>query len=402
MDKKSVFIVGAKSIGQYGGFETFVNKLIEYSKDIDCIQYYVACKANGDGHMDESKAYNVTKINDEEFLYYNAKCYKIRVPQIGSAQAIIYDIKAIRKFIEIIKRDKIKEPIIYILACRIGLFIKHYVDEIHKLGGKVYINPDGHEWLRGKWCKPIKKYWKYSESQMVKFADLVICDSKNIEKYIHEEYDGKCANGNPKTTYISYGAEIKKSILKDDDKKWIDWLKSNDLEVNNYFLVVGRFVQENNHEIIIREFLKSKTKKSLVVISNDNPKFYKELNVKLDFEKDNRVKFVGTVYDQELLKKIRENAFAYIHGHEVGGTNPSLLEALASTKLNLLLDVPFNREVAEDGAMYWNKEDGCLSKLIDKDINGDKIESLSKKAIVRIENEYKWDIICNKYREVMI
>ncbi|MTV85693.1 glycosyl transferase, partial [Streptococcus pneumoniae] len=75
------------------------------------------------------------------------------------------------------------------------------------------------------------------------------------------------------------------------------------------------------------------------------------------FDKDLRVKFVGTVYDQELLKYIRENAFAYFHGHEVGGTNPSLLEALASTKLNLLLDVGFNREVGEDGAIYWKKDE---------------------------------------------
>ena len=81
------------------------------------------------------------------------------------------------------------------------------------------------------------------------------------------------------------------------------------------------------------------------------------MNNKTGFEKDGRIKFVGTVYDAELLKKIRECAYAYIHGHEVGGTNPSLLEALASTKLNLLLDVGFNREVAEEGALYWKKDE---------------------------------------------
>ncbi|PEY52932.1 glycosyl transferase, partial [Bacillus cereus] len=70
------------------------------------------------------------------------------------------------------------------------------------------------------------------------------------------------------------------------------------------------------------------------------------------------------VYDQELLKKVRENAFAYFHGHEVGGTNPSLLEALASTKLNMLLDVVFNKEVGEAGAVYFSKESGSLANLI--------------------------------------
>ena len=87
-----------------------------------------------------------------------------------------------------------------------------------------------------------------------------------------------------------------------------------------------------------------------------------------------RIKFVGTVYDSELLKKIRENAYGYFHGHEVGGTNPSLLEALGSTDLNLLLNVGFNREVGEDAALYWDKTPGSLSGLIDQADKLDKSE----------------------------
>ena len=107
-------------------------------------------------------------------------------------------------------------------------------------------------------------------------------------------------------------------------------------------------------------------KKDFVIITNvEHNKFYEELKISTGFEQDKRIKFVGTVYDQELLKKIREQAYAYFHGHEVGGTNPSLLEALASTDLNLLLDVGFNREVAEDGALYWSKEENSLAALIE-------------------------------------
>lgn len=97
-----------------------------------------------------------------------------------------------------------------------------------------------------------------------------------------------------------------------------------------------------------------------------NDKFLNELENKLHFRRDPRIKFVGTVYDQELLKKIRENAYAYFHGHTVGGTNPSLIEALGSTDLNLLVDIGFNREVAEDCALYWSKELGELAKLINQ------------------------------------
>ena len=114
----------------------------------------------------------------------------------------------------------------------------------------------------------------------------------------------------------------------------MNWLTEKGLTPNEYYLVVGRFVPENNVETIIREFMASDTTKDLAIITTENPKLYAELEEKLHFSADPRIKFVGTVYDQELLKKIRENAWAYIHGHQVGGTNPSLLEALARRERN--------------------------------------------------------------------
>ena len=238
----------------------------------------------------------------------------------------------------------------YILACRIGPFARYFRNKIHKLGGKMYVNPDGHEWMRAKWSLPVRKYWKISERMMVKQADLLICDSKNIEKYIRKTY----RKYRPKTTFIAYGADIKESSLSNDDKKVVNWFNEKNVKPKEYYLVVGRFVPENNYETMIREFMKSKTKKDFVLITNiKNNKFFDELKKSTGFDKDKRIKFVGTVYDQQLLKKIREQAYGYFHGHEVGGTNPSLLEALASTDLNLLLDVGFNREVAEDAALYW-------------------------------------------------
>ena len=110
------------------------------------------------------------------------------------------------------------------------------------------------------------------------------------------------------------------------------------------------------------------------------------------------------MYDQELLKKIRENAYAYFHGHTVGGTNPSLIEALGSTDLNLLVDVVFNREVAEDCALYWSRDDGALAKLIDQadELNADEITKLGQKAKKRVAQEYTWDKICGQYEKVFM
>ena len=121
---------------------------------------------------------------------------------------------------------------------------------------------------------------------------------------------------------------------------------------------MGRFVPENNYETAIREFMTSSTKRDLVIICNHegNP-YFEELRARTGFDQDPRVKFVGTVYDQDLLKYIRKEAFAYIHGHEVGGTNPGLLEALAQTDLNLVLGcLTLTITVAKDTAQYWTKE----------------------------------------------
>mgnify|MGYP002768603621 FL=1 len=385
-------------MGAYGGYETFVYKLTEYHQNKDNIKYHVACKANGDGCMDESKFEGVTKINDHEFELHNAHCFKIDVPQIGPAQAIYYDVAALKACCEHIKKNRISHPIVYIMACRIGPFARHFYHEIHKLGGTVYLNPDGHEWMRTKWSAPVRKYWKESEHLMVKYADLVICDSKNIEKYIKEEY----AKYNPETTFIAYGSETASSNLKNNDPKYVDWLKKHNLRDGEFYISVGRFVPENNFETMIREFMKSKSTKDFAIITTSNDKFLKELDERLHFSSDKRIKFVGTVYDQKLLKKIRENAYAYFHGHSVGGTNPSLLEALGSTKVNLLYDVGFNREVAEDGALYWTKEEGNLTALIDKadTLNIDQINQLGEKAKNRIRQEYKWEYICEKYEKI--
>ena len=145
-----VFLVGAKSLGAYGGYETFVYKLTEYHQNKKNIKYHVACKANGDGCMDETKVEGATKINDHEFEFHNAHCFKIDIPQIGAAQAIYYDVAALNACCKYIKEHQIKHPIVYIMACRIGPFAAHFYKEIHKMGGTVYLNPDGEcEIIRG-------------------------------------------------------------------------------------------------------------------------------------------------------------------------------------------------------------------------------------------------------------
>ena len=382
---KNIYIIGSKGIpANYGGFETFVENLTQKKVNKD-IKYHVACMAK----------------NNDEFVHNDARCFNINVPDIGPAKAVYYDIMALKASINHIKNNNIENAIVYVLACRIGPFIGYYKKILKKLGCKLYVNPDGHEWKRAKWNALIKKYWKLSEKLMVKHADLLICDSINIEKYIKEDYK----KYNPQTTFIAYGADIEKSVLKDDDKKLLDWYTDKKVEAKEYYLAVGRFVPENNFETMIKEFMKSNTKKDFVLITNvEKNKYYEELKEKTKFDTDERIKFVGTVYDQELIKKIRENAFAYLHGHSVGGTNPSLIEALATTEVNLLFNVGFNKEVGENGALYWSLDEDDLSNLIMKvdNLTNEAKQGYSQKARKRIFKQYSWKKIIEDYEMIFM
>jgi rhamnosyltransferase len=376
---KHIFIIGSKGIpAKYGGFETFVEKLTEGQKNLE-IKYHVSCLSD----------------NSKEFEHNGARCFNIKVPNIGPAKAVYYDVVALQECIKYIKDNDIKDAIVYILACRIGPFIGKYKKQLKKLNGTLLVNPDGHEWKRGKWNFAIKKYWKISERLMVKHADLLVCDSKNIEKYIKEDYK----EYKPNTIFIAYGADTEKSRLLDNDESLLKWYEEKGVKKNEYYLVVGRFVPENNYETMLTEFMKSNTKKDFVLITNiEKNKFYCKLKEKTNFDKDKRIKFVGTVYNQELLKKIRENAYSYLHGHEVGGTNPSLLESLATTDMNILLDVGFNREVGENGALYFTKDNDVLAELINRVDRYDErcINRYQCNAKNRIKSEYSWEkIICD-------
>lgn len=378
-----VFIVGSKGIpAQYGGFETFVENLTANQKS-QSIKYHVSC------------------MNDDEkhFEYNGADCFNVRVPLPGAPGRIFHVglvLKQVEKWAEEHADEKV---IVYILGCRIGPLLIPHAKRLHKLGAKIYCNPDGLEWKRDKWSAPAKKFLRFCEKCLVENSDLAICDSINIEKYIKETYGTRVKD----TTFIAYGAHIERSACSEE--KLQEWYQKKGVEKDGYYLIVGRFVPENNYETMITEFMRSKTKRDLVIITNvEKNKFYQQLAEKTGFEQDARIKFVGTVYDQDLLKKIREEAHGYIHGHEVGGTNPSLLEALASTRINLLLGVGFNREVGEEGALYWNKTEGSLANLLEKadKLSDDEIHGLDQRSLDRVKEAYSWEKICDEYETTFL
>ena len=374
-----VFIIGSRGLpAQYGGFETFVDELVSQQQS-DQIKYHVA---------------NLSKdASGKHSDYKTADVFDIKARHFGPANVIFYDRDAINYALSYIRKNKIANPIFYVLGNTLGAFIGYYAKKIHKIGGKLLVNPDGLEWKRSKWIKPIQMYLKFSEQKMAKISDLIISDNQGIEDYLKTEY------GDVTSTVIAYGTNPVARDMAID----MTWFDAQGVKLKDYYLVVGRFVPENNYEAIIRNFMASHTTRDLVIITNHqgNP-YFDKLREITDFQQDKRVKFVGTVYDKETLTAIRQQAFAYIHGHAVGGTNPGLLEAMSATDLNLVYDVSFNRNVALDSALFWQLDN--LTALI---AQAEKLETLeitrlAEQARAIIAEKYTWERIVAQYERLFL
>lgn len=377
---KHIFIVGARGYhANYGGWETFVSNLVDHYNDKNTC-FHISM-------VTDDKDLKEYKINNN--IYVNP----IYVKSKKSIRMFIYSIKAYNYYLEYIKNNNIQNSVIYVLGLKLFNYLMLKRREVIRLGIRVFVNPDGLEWKRSKWSYPIKKFFLISERLMLNYCDIIVCDALGIEKYIHEKYPKL----KDKTVYIAYGYD--KIDFSDVDENKI--LREYSLCKDNYILIVGRCVPENNYELILKEFMNSDINKNLIVITNlSNGNYYNELKSKIDFENDKRIRFIDGVYDAKKLAIIRKNAFAYIHGHSVGGTNPSLIEALSLTDLNILYDVCFNHDVGSDSCLYF-KDSGSLTKLLNdsKNLELNK-KKLGKKAKRIVEEHFTWNIIISKYKEL--
>ncbi|HEM6220749.1 TPA: DUF1972 domain-containing protein [Streptococcus suis] len=380
---KHIFIIGSRGLpAQYGGFETFVEQLVS-NQVSPTIRYHVACLSDSSHHQHTD--------------YKGADCFTINPPKLGPARVIAYDMMAISYALDLVKAQQMERPIFYILGNTIGGFIAPFAKKIHSVGGTLFVNPDGLEWKRTKWSKPVQSYLKYAEKAMAKHADLLIADNEGIENYIQEAYPGT------HTRFIAYGTDLSPTDYQSDSEAVLNFFYQWNVMEKEYYLIIGRFVPENNYLTAIKEFMASDTKRDLVIVANyEGSAYFQKLEEETDFSRDKRIKFVGTVYDTNLLKYLRNQCRAYIHGHEVGGTNPSLLEALAQTNENLVLGVDFNQKVALDGAHYWTKEPGNLSQLINQIDQEAEALNMGRIAKNHMKNAYTWDKIVREYEELFL
>ncbi len=254
-------------------------------------------------------------------------------------------------------------------------------------GIPVITNPDGLEYYRQKWSPLKKMYLKISEVLAIRLSDYIVADSEEIKKHLCLSY----RHAERKIRVIEYGTSI-------NDEKDFEVIKKYNINHYDYYLVVSRLEPENNLHVIIDGFMKARTDSLLVIVGNliDN-QYVRSLTSKNYSE---RVRFLGGIYDKRELNPIRFSCKAYIHGHSVGGTNPSLLEAMGSRNIILTHDNKFNREVTANSQFYFSNANqvkegiNCIEQL-----GKDEIEKYKESSLKMIIGKYNWDNILKKYMD---
>jgi len=249
------------------------------------------------------------------------------------------------------------------------------------------LNVDGVEWMRPKWKGFGQKYFYWASKMATRFYDEIITDSVEMQKIYEKEF-------NCHSTYIAYGADIEPLKNSGYIKKW-------DLSEFQYYLIVGRLIPDNNVDVIIREFAKTDTHRKLVIVGDVPYKDSFAQSAKV--VEDERIIFTGYIRDQNELGELYNHCYAYFHGHEFGGTNPSLLKALAHSCAVYSLDTVFNREVLQNGeyGLFFSKTpDNLKNTIIEMENHPERLKELREKSKKRIRENYTWEKITDQYNEL--
>lgn len=256
------------------------------------------------------------------------------------------------------------------------------------LGKQVAINVDGVEWKRGKWSGIGKKYFYWNAKCVGKICPKgVVTDAYEMRRIYMEEF------ATP-SVCIAYGANIEGSTHP-------EVLREYGLEPYEYYLIASRMVPENNPDLIVQAFERVQTDRLLVVAGGAN--YRSEFECRLKRTKDRRVRFLGHVHNAEHVKELHCNAYAYIHGHSMGGTNPALLKALGYGNCILALRTPFNSEVVRDYGIFFERDPEDLARKIqDLENHPEMVAEYRRRAPERIREAYTWEKITDQYEELFL
>ncbi|WP_296315239.1 DUF1972 domain-containing protein [Winogradskyella sp. UBA3174] len=356
-----IAILGTRGVpNHHGGFEQFA-------------EYFSVYLASRDHHVyvynSHDHPYQEAKFNGVNIIH----CYDAE-SKIGTAGQFIYDLNCIidarkRNFDVILQLGYTSNSIWYWFLPKKPVIIT---------------NMDGMEWKRSKYSKKVRKFLKFAEKLAVKSSDYLIADSIGIQDYLQDTY-------NKTSEYIAYGAEVFKNPNQEVLSKY-------NVEKNEYCVLIARLEPENNIETIIEGYVQSNLFYPLIIFGGLN-EFGK--NLKLKYANDLRIQFVGANYNQNQLNNMRYHSRYYFHGHSVGGTNPSLLEAMSSNTLIIANNNIFNKSILGTEALYFDTSND-IKIILDQDKAFKLKKQFSEANISKINDCFNWSTINNHYETFIL
>lgn len=249
------------------------------------------------------------------------------------------------------------------------------------------IHTDGLGWKRRKWGPLARKYYKWVEWVAARLCTELVSDSQSIQRYYREEYGAR-------SVFIPVGGEAGEAA---NDGA----LAQYGLESRGYYLIVTRIEPDNNTDLLIRGYKAAKLDRPLIIVGG--ARYPSDYSRALEREAAPNVRFLGGIYDAALLNGLYANAFAYLHGHEVGGTNPALLRAMYGGVACVALDVVFNRETLGESGTFFSREDGDLGRVLAAlEQTPDRTLELGALARKRVETQYRWDAVADAFATLFI
>jgi len=255
-------------------------------------------------------------------------------------------------------------------------------------GKRLAINVDGMDWKRDKWGKLAKKYFYWNAKYIGRICPKgVVTDAYEMRRIYLEEF------GTP-SACIAYGANVERSTNPEA-------VREHGLEPFQYYLIASRMVPENNADLIVKAFEQVRTNRVLAIAGSAN---YRSAFIdQLKQTTDRRVRFLGHVGNAEHVKELHCNAYAYVHGHSLGGTNPSLVKALGYGNCVVALRTPFNTEVLQDYGIFFERDVCDLARTLQHvEDHPQETAEYRRRAPERIREAYTWDRITDQYEELFL
>lgn len=370
MSNKKIGIVGARGIANYGGFETFVSELAPRLDE----KFDVYCSCEKDDVMQSE--------------YKGAKLVYFPLDMPSNYQ--------LRKIVEFVY--DIYFGLIFSFSCDsiyfLGFTANIFTLFPRLLGKKSYVNMGGVEWERSKFSGSERSLLKLFFKLAVIGANKVIIDNKKLKNYLEKRHQRKAL-------YITYGVD-KIPKVSWNQETINSYTKTDNVTPNDYWLAVARLQPDNNIETILEAYIASNSEKPLIIIGgySSNEDYEETINNILEQNKDKKIIFTGGIYDQDDLNMFRQNCFGYIHAHSIGGTNPSLLEAMIIGNIIVAHDNQFNREVGGDSLIYFKDHEGLKNKIECIESGKEDCRKLKTESHERVIENNSWNTIGSKYNKL--